>query len=213
MVVALIAMLFTNLAEWLLGYPMNWLGNAIGAFTLALGLYFSLRGKTDTAAFTLVISCVFVLVAEIMRIGLSQAAYLYLIAIIAAIPFIADLNKRYHFEAMAMMPVAALIFVFAYPIEPWETLSDAQIWAGYRINVGFFTLLTFFFVYSMAFTNRRLVKNLTEGASRLEAILEQTSYIIWSIDKSYNVVHGNNNFFQSFKDLTLIALQNVDNIL
>lgn len=213
LVAALITVCITNFAEWLQGYPMNWLGNGLGVFTLAVGLYFNVKGKTDTAAFTLVISGVFVLLAEILRMGLSQAAYLYLIAIIAVVPFIADLNKRYHFEAMALIPVAALIFVFTYPFEPWEPLTDVQMWSGHRVNVGFFTLLTFLFIYSMAFTNRRLVKNLTEGASRLEAILEQTSYVIWSVDKAYNLVHGNNNFFHEFKTFTGIELRNGDNIL
>lgn len=213
LVAALFTVCITNFAEWLQGYPMNWLGNGLGVFTLAVGLYFNVKGKTDTAAFTLVISGVFVLLAEILRMGLSQAAYLYLIAIIAVVPFIADLNKRYHFEAMALIPVAALIFVFTYPFEPWEPLTDVQMWSGHRVNVGFFTLLTFLFIYSMAFTNRRLVKNLTEGASRLEAILEQTSYVIWSVDKAYNLVHGNNNFFHEFKTFTGIELRNGDNIL
>lgn len=213
LVAALFTVCITNFAEWLQGYPMNWLGNGLGVFALAVGLYFNLKGKTDTAAFTLVLSGVFVLLAEILRMGLSQAAYLYLIAIIAVVPFIADLNKRYHFEAMALIPVAALIFVFTYPFEPWEPLTDVQMWSGHRVNVAFFTLLTFLFIYSMAFTNRRLVKNLTEGASRLEAILEQTSYIIWSVDKSYNLVHGNNNFFNDFRTFTGIELRNGDNIL
>lgn len=213
LIAALFSMVVTNLAEWLQGYPMNWIGNGIGMFALSVGLFFNFRGKTDTAAFTLIISTVFVLVAEIWRMGLSQAAYLYLIAVIAVVPFIADLNKRYHFEVMAFIPVAALIFVFSYPLEPWQPLTDVQMWSGHRVNVGFFTLLTFVFIYSMAFTNRRLVKNLTEGASRLEAILEQTSYIIWSVDKHYSIVHANHNFFVSFKALTGIQLQNGDNIL
>lgn len=213
LVMALITMVITNFAEWLQGYPMNWMGNGLGILMLFIGLFSNIKGKTDTAAFTLIISAIFVLVAEILRMGLSQAAYLYLIATIAIVPFIADLNKKYHFEAMAFLPIAALIFVFTYPFQPWEPLTDVQMWSGHRVNVAFFTLLTFLFIYSMAFTNRRLVKNLTEGASRLEAILEQTSYVIWSVDKSYNVVHGNNNFFHAFKRFAGIELRIGANIL
>ncbi|MBA4303265.1 MAG: hypothetical protein C0424_03460 [Sphingobacteriaceae bacterium] len=212
-VMGLVTMIVTNLAEWLQGYPMNWLGNGIGVFTLLLGLWANLRGKTDTAAFTLVISVIFVLLSEILRMGLSQAAYLYLIAIIAVVPFIADLNKKYHFETMALMPVFALIFVFVYPFEPWEPLTDTQMWSGHRVNVAFFTLLTFAFIYSMAFANRRLVKNLTEGATRLEAILEQTTYVIWSVDSEFKLVHANRNFHRYFELHTGAKIQIGDNIL
>ncbi len=144
---------------------------------------------------------------------LSQAAYLYLIALVAVVPFIADLNKKCHFEVMALIPILALVFVFVFPFDPWEPLTELQMWNGHRVNVAYFALLTFAFIYSMAFANRRLVKNLTEGASRLEAILEQTSYIIWSVDAQYNLVHANHNFYASFKTFTGIELQTGDNIL
>lgn len=206
-------MIITNLAEWLQGYPMNWTGNGIGVFTMLVGLWANKKGKTDTAAFTLVLSVIFVLLVEILRMGLSQAAYLYLIAIIAVVPFIADLDKKYHFETMALMPLAALIFVFVFPFEPWQPLSDLQMWSGHRVNVGFFTLLTFVFIYSMAFANRRLVKNLTEGATRLEAILEQTTYVIWSVDRSFNLVHANHNFHKYFEAHIGAKLQNGQNII
>lgn len=213
LIMALLTMVITNFSEWLMGYPMNWVGNSVGMVIMSMGLYFNFKKRTDTAAFTLVISVVCVLLSEILRMGLSQAAYLYLIALIALVPFIADLNKKYHFEVMALIPILALVFVFVFPFEPWEPLSEVQMWNGHRVNVAYFTLLTFAFIYSMAFANRRLVNNLTEGASRLEAILEQTSYIIWSIDAQYNLVHANNNFFSSFKTFTGIELQNGDNIL
>jgi len=213
LVMGLITTVVTNFAEWLQGYPMNWTGNAIGVFTMLLGLWANNKGKTDTAAFTLVLSVIFVLLVEILRMGLSQAAYLYLIAIIAVVPFIADLNKKYHFETMALMPVAALIFVFIFPFEPWEPLTEDQMWSGHRVNVGLFTLLTFVFIYSMAFANRRLVKNLTEGATRLEAILEQTSYVIWSVDKGYRLVHANHNFHKYFESHAGVKLQNGQNII
>lgn len=213
LLMGLITMLVTNFAEWLQGYPMNWTGNAIGVFTMLLGLWANKKGKTDTAAFTLVISVIFVLLVEILRMGLSQAAYLYLIAIIAVVPFIADLDKKYHFETMALMPVAALVFVFVYPFEPWQPISDTQMWSGHRVNVAFFTLLTFAFIYSMAFANRRLVKNLTEGATRLEAILEQTSYVIWSVDREFKLVHANKNFHRYFEFHAGAKIEIGDNIL
>lgn len=213
LLMGLITMFVTNFAEWLQGYPMNWTGNAIGVFTMLLGLWANKKGKTDTAAFTLVISVIFVLLVEILRMGLSQAAYLYLIAIIAVVPFIADLNKKYHFETMALMPVAALVFVFIYPFEPWQPISDTQMWSGHRVNVAFFTILTFAFIYSMAFANRRLVKNLTEGATRLEAILEQTSYMIWSVDREFKLVHANKNFHRYFKFHADAKIEIGDNIL
>lgn len=213
LIVGLITMVVTNFAEWLQGYPMNWAGNAIGIFTLVLGVWANQKGKTDTAAFTLVLSVIFVLLVEILRMGLSQAAYLYLIATIAVVPFIADLNKKYHFETMALLPVCALVFVFVYPFDPREPLTDDQMWTGHRVNVAFFTLLTFAFIYSMAFSNRRLVKNLTEGATRLEAILEQTTYVIWSVDREFKLIHANRNFHRYFEFHTGSKIQIGDNII
>lgn len=211
-ILGLITVVLTNLVEWLQGYPMNWVGNGLGVFSLLLGYWAAKKQKTDTAAFTLVFTVICVITAEVLRMGLSQASYLYLIAIIAVVPFIADLEKKYQFEIMALMPVAALVYILAVPFEPWQPLSDVQLWQGHRVNVALFTLLTFVFIYSMAFANRRLVKNLTEGATRLEAILEQTSYVIWAIDKDFNLVHANVNFHRYFESHAGSKIQNGENI-
>lgn len=195
--ISTITILLSNTVEFLQGLPVDWVVVTAVLSASMVGLYVNHKGRTTLAAFILLLSVSALLLLEIMRLGFEQGTYIYLICLMSIVPFVADFNKKGQFLAMMSIPFSCIVLLLFYPFPGEVPLSAEEKWLGFRTNFLLFTLVTVAFIYTIAFVGRYFQRKLSAVAVRLEAVLEQTSYLIWSIDPDYKLVHANSNFLDS----------------
>lgn len=67
-----------------------------------------------------------------------------------------------------------------------------------KTNVLVFAFLMFLFVYSTSYVSRKLTQKLARTAQNLNSLLEETSFIIWSLDTDFKLLQANQNFIEQF---------------
>lgn len=213
---SILTIFISNVIEFFQGLTIHWGLVSLVICCCIVGIYANYKGRTTIAAFILLLSVSALLLFEIKRLGFEQGTFVYLICLMSLVPFVADFNKKGQFLAMVSIPFSCIVLLLVYPFPGTEPLSPEAKWLGFRTNFLLFSLVTLAFIYTIAFVGRLFQRKLSTIAIRLEALLEQTSYLIWSIDPDYKLVHANSNFLKSLAkhvDKTFVIGANILDIL
>ena len=195
---SLVAVAVTGIADLLQSIPSN-IYVTLTAMVLLLVLAWQL--KKDAYQFVSY-GMMFVLSGLIfyhtIDLGVQLGSYLYFICLLVAVPFMVDADKRYQVELLSAIPLFFLLLSFILTTAPVEHLSPEMYWSGMKTNVLLFAFIMFLFVYSTSYVSRKLTKKLARTAQNLQSLLEQTSFIIWSLDPNFKLIQSNQNFIDQF---------------
>lgn len=196
--ISLIAVLVTAIADIIQAIPSNiyaTLSAILGLLVIAWQLR---RGAYQFASFGVMIVLSSLIFYHTIDLGVQLGSYLYFICLLVAVPFMVDADKRYQIEFLSAIPLFFLFLSFALTSAPTEHLSPEMYWNGMKTNVLLFAFIMFLFIYSTAYVSRKLTRKLARTARNLQSLLEETSFIIWSLDPDFKLIQANQNFTAQF---------------
>jgi len=189
----------TNISDYLQEVPSGRLVNAIAFLSLFVLLYLIRKRKVDAAAYGLLFVMCGLIYYDTLLLGAELGSFIYLISIMIAVPYVANTDKRYQVEILASIPLFFVVMALLVTTEPVQKLSPEKYWFGMRSNFITFTFIMFFFMYATVYVSRRLNRKLEDTAFKLEGLLEQTSYLIWSVNRELKLEQANGNFLNQFE--------------
>lgn len=189
----------TNISDYLQEVPSSKIANAIVFVLLFVLLYLIRKRKVDEAAYGLLIVMCGLLYYDTLMLGAQLGSFVYFIIIMVAVPYVANTDKRYQVEILASIPLLFVILSLFVTNEPQQVLSAEKYWYGMRSNFFTFTIIMFVFMYATVYVSRRLNRKLEDTAFKLEGLLEQTTYLIWSVNRELKLEQGNRNFLDYFE--------------
>lgn len=196
---SMFGVLVTNISDYLLSVPSSLLANVV-VFILLFGvLYLIKRRKIDTAAYALLFIMCGLLYYDAYLLGAQLGSFIFLIIVMVAVPYVANTDKKYQVEILASIPMFFVVMALVVTTEPVRKLSPEAYWFGMRSNMLTFTFIMFVFMYATVYVSRRLNRKLEDSTVKLEGLLEQTSYLIWSLDRDLKLEQGNRNFLLFFE--------------
>lgn len=204
---SILGVLATNVADYLQEIP-----SSRGANVLTLVVLFSLfwlikKGRSELAAYLLLFAVCGLVYYDTLLLGAQLGSFIYMVVVMVAVPYIGNTEKKYQVELLAAVPLTFIVLALLVTTEPLQSLSTEQYWLSMRSNMLIFSVIMYFFMYLTVFASRRLDKKLEATALRLEGLLEQTSYVIWSVDPDYQLLQGNRNFFELYHRSFGVKLQ------
>lgn len=192
--ISILGVVVTNISDYLQGVPSSKLANVISLALLVLWLYLVKKRQADLAAYGLLFTMCGLIFADSILLGAQLGSFVYLIIVMISVPFMADTEKRYQVEVLASIPLLFMVLALFVTVNPLRPLTPEAYWIGMKTNMMTFTFIMFFFMYATVLVSKRLHRKLENTAFKLENLLEQTSYLIWSVDRDFKLEQGNRNF-------------------
>jgi two-component system, sensor histidine kinase and response regulator len=196
---SIFGVLITNLSDYLQGIPSSKLVSGVVLMLLLSLFYLVKRRLVDTTAYALLFIMCGMLYYDTLLLGAQLGSFIFFICIMVAVPYMANTDKKYQVEILAAIPVFFLVLALLVTTEPIRKLSAEAYWLGLKTNMLTFTVLMFLFMYATVFASRRLNRKLEDSTYQFESLLEQTTYLIWSVNRDLKLEQGNGNFLQFFE--------------
>lgn len=189
----------TNVSDYLLEVPSSLPAN-VTVFILLFGVLYLIKlRKIDTAAYALLFIMCGLLYYDAYLLGAQLGSFIFLIVVMVAVPYVANTDKKYQVEILASIPMFFVVMSLVVTTEPVRELSPGAYKFGMRSNMLTFTFIMYIFMYATVYVSRRLNRKLEDSTVKLEGLLEQTTYLIWSVDRDLKLEQGNRNFLQFFE--------------
>jgi PAS domain-containing protein len=192
------AVVTTGIADVLQAIPSNIYVTAAAIVLISILAVLLKRGAYRFVSYGLMLVLSGLVFYHTVDLGIQLGSYLYFICLLVAIPFVVDIEKKYEVERLSAIPLFFLLLSFLLVANPSHELSPEKYWSGMKTNVLVFAFLMFLFVYSTSYVSRKLTKKLARTAQNLNNLLEETSFIIWSLDPSFKLLQANQNFIEQF---------------
>lgn len=189
----------TNVSDYILSVPSSLPANT-AVFILLFGVLYLIKlRKIDTAAYALLFIMCSLLYYDAYLLGAQLGSFIFLIVVMVAVPYVANTDKNYQVEILASIPMFFVVMSLVVTTEPVRELSPEAYKFGMRSNMLTFTFIMFVFMYATVYVSRRLNRKLEDSTVKLEGLLEQTTYLIWSVDRDLKLEQGNRNFLLFFE--------------
>lgn len=196
--ISLVAVIVTGVADLIQAIPSNIYVTGAAMVGLLLMAWQLKRGAYQFASYGVMFVLSGLIFYHTVDLGVQLGSYLYFICLLVAVPFMVDADKRYQIEFLSAIPLFFLLLSFVLTSTPSEHLSPDMYWSGMKTNVLLFAFIMFLFVYSTAYVSRKLTRKLARIARNLQSLLEETSFIIWSLDAQFKLIQANQNFTEQF---------------
>ena len=135
---ALVIGMVTLIMSIVQGYIYSTILTALFCIFFGVILFLHKKGYPQYTKFFTIVGINFFLFLTALAEGLNSGSFLYFFALIFAIPFMIDNNKKYNREVIFYFLLSSVLFaacIFFFPDKSnWQNITESDYKAMYRIN-------------------------------------------------------------------------------